>query len=137
MEEQSITERRGFFKWLGMGLLALVALLVGDSIGEHRRFLRNQSKRLKIPMDIPEGVSFFDDVIVVHTGKAYEALSAHCTHLGCLVDKREGNNLVCPCHGSRYSLEGKLLKGPATRDLTALRVSIDKKEKSLIIERPA
>jgi len=137
MEEQVINGRRRFFKWLGTGLLAVLALALGDSIAERRRFIRSQSKPLRIPLDIPRGVSFYGDVIVLRSGRGYKAMSAHCTHLGCIVDRREGNNLVCPCHGSRYSLEGKVLKGPATRDLASLHFTINKKEKSLIIERPA
>ncbi len=137
MEEQVINGRRRFFKWLGSALLAVLALAFGDSVAERSKFLRSQSKPLRIPLDIPQGVSFYGDVIVLHSEGQYKALSAHCTHLGCIVDRREGNHLVCPCHGSRYSLEGKVLKGPAIRDLTPLRFTINKKEKSLIIERPA
>ncbi len=41
-----------------------------------------------------------------------------CPHLGCPLtfDK---NNLIweCPCHGSRYSLDGELLKGPSVKDI--------------------
>ena len=46
-------------------------------------------------------------------------LSSVCTHLGCVVDV-EGRHLVCPCHGSTYDREGRVLGGPATRPLTRL-----------------
>ena len=39
-----------------------------------------------------------------------------CTHLGC-VPTREGYGWFCPCHGSRYDNSGRVLKGPAPRNL--------------------
>ena len=137
MAEQVIDGRRRFFKWLGTALLAILASVLGDSIAERRKFLKRHLKPQTLPLTLPQGVTFHGDIIVLRSGGQYRALSAYCTHLGCIVDKREGDNLVCPCHGSRYSLEGKVLKGPATRDLTSLCFTVDKKEKRLIIERPA
>ncbi|MCB9566553.1 MAG: Rieske (2Fe-2S) protein [Myxococcales bacterium] len=44
----------------------------------------------------------------------YVALSLKCTHLGCGVKLDEASSeLACPCHGSRFSLAGEVLKGPA------------------------
>lgn len=43
---------------------------------------------------------------------AYAALSPVCTHQGCTVDV-QAQRLVCPCHGSTYSREGAVLRGPA------------------------
>ncbi|MCW7944797.1 [Fe-S]-binding protein [Streptomyces hygroscopicus] len=46
------------------------------------------------------------------------ALSARCTHLGCLVAfNRAEQAWECPCHGSRFGLDGRVLEGPATRPL--------------------
>jgi ubiquinol-cytochrome c reductase iron-sulfur subunit len=39
-----------------------------------------------------------------------------CTHLGC-VPGRSKDGWLCPCHGSRYDLSGRILKGPAPRNL--------------------
>lgn len=39
-----------------------------------------------------------------------------CTHLGC-VPSREDYGWFCPCHGSRYDNSGRVLKGPAPRNL--------------------
>lgn len=38
-------------------------------------------------------------------------LSTTCTHLGCALRLR-GRELVCPCHGGRFSLAGAVLAGP-------------------------
>jgi glycine/D-amino acid oxidase-like deaminating enzyme/nitrite reductase/ring-hydroxylating ferredoxin subunit len=46
------------------------------------------------------------------------ALTARCTHLGCLVSFNSAERAwECPCHGSRFDTEGKVLQGPATRPL--------------------
>ena len=59
-----------------------------------------------------------------HTSKGYIAISMKCTHLGCTVEK-PGDSFQCPCHGSRFDENGKLTRGPATRDLSTLRVELN------------
>ncbi|MFH9118582.1 FAD-dependent oxidoreductase [Streptomyces globisporus] len=49
---------------------------------------------------------------------ATQAVSARCTHLGCLVAFNAAETAwECPCHGSRFAVDGSLLQGPATRPL--------------------
>lgn len=46
------------------------------------------------------------------------ALSARCTHLGCLVNFNAAErSWDCPCHGSRFGIDGEILQGPALRPL--------------------
>jgi Rieske Fe-S protein len=47
-----------------------------------------------------------------------QAVSARCTHLGCLVAfNRAEQAWECPCHGSRFAPDGRILQGPAVRPL--------------------
>lgn len=56
-------------------------------------------------------------------------LSSICPHLGCAVQWRSaGNQFVCPCHGSVYSAQGKLVKGPAQRGMDPLPFEENKGE---------
>ncbi len=50
------------------------------------------------------------------------ALLASCTHNGCQPSP-VGGRLLCPCHGSEFSLEGRVLQGPAERPLTRYEVT--------------
>jgi glycine/D-amino acid oxidase-like deaminating enzyme/nitrite reductase/ring-hydroxylating ferredoxin subunit len=52
-------------------------------------------------------------------GGALHAVSLRCTHLGCLLRFNAAErSWDCPCHGSRFDIDGSVLEGPATRALT-------------------
>ncbi|MBD2139250.1 FAD-dependent oxidoreductase [Anabaena sp. FACHB-1237] len=52
-----------------------------------------------------------------------EAISLTCTHQGCTVKKSEDGNFHCPCHGAIFDAEGKVVKGPAKRDLQRFKIT--------------
>jgi len=56
------------------------------------------------------------DVFVLHQAQGFGAFSARCTHLGCTV-RRTAEGFSCPCHGARFDPFGRVLVGPARRDL--------------------
>lgn len=82
-------------------------------------------RKIFLPKDLNEGINFFNEVIVYKNRNDIIVFSSRCTHLGCKIDKIESNHIVCKCHGSKYSFNGKVLKGPAKKDLTKLNIQFD------------
>lgn len=58
---------------------------------------------------------------VVRDGAAFLALDLTCTHLGCTVTATP-QGFACPCHGSRFDRDGRVVQGPAPRPLGRLRL---------------
>ncbi len=133
--KKTVSSRRRFLKWIASGLFALPVYFFYEMIVSRIAFLYRRHRLIKVPLDLPCGVSFLDDVIIIHEGEEYRVLSARCTHLGCRINHREGDTLICPCHGSRFSLSGKVEAGPALKPLKTLSFTIHSKENKLIIER--
>ncbi|HEX6360479.1 FAD-dependent oxidoreductase [Actinophytocola sp.] len=90
--------------------------------GDHLRALRAPGVS-----DLPPGeatvtrqgatmvAAYRDEAGVLH------AVNARCTHLGCLVQFNNAERTWdCPCHGSRFALDGKVVQGPAVRPLHPL-----------------
>lgn len=77
------------------------------------------------PLNKNKTVAFVGDFIVINKNKPTTALSAKCTHLGCTINKAENGRLLCPCHGSEFDLEGKVIKGPAYKNLEIIPVKMN------------
>jgi Rieske Fe-S protein len=89
----------------------------------------------------PEGDAFVQSPgmtrpVYLHRSASGElvALLASCTHNGCQPAPVAGR-LVCPCHGSEFSLEGDVLQGPADRPLTRYEVTEDDGDVTVWLER--
>ncbi len=63
---------------------------------------------------------------LVNSNGAVFALSPVCTHLGCLVDwSAHKSAFLCPCHGGKYDIEGRVVAGPPPEPLTRLPLKIE------------
>ena len=55
--------------------------------------------------------------------KGVAAIYKVCTHLGCIYAWTEANNrFECPCHGSKYRLDGRRIEAPAPRTLDRFEI---------------
>jgi cytochrome b6-f complex iron-sulfur subunit len=59
--------------------------------------------------------------LIIHDAEGLRALSLTCSHLGCAIEERNFG-FECPCHSSRYDMNGVVLKGPAAINLRKFRV---------------
>ncbi|MHB1067876.1 MAG: Rieske (2Fe-2S) protein [Candidatus Nanopelagicales bacterium] len=80
--------------------------------------------------DVPVGGGLIIDdpavVITQPTAGEVKAFTAICTHQGCLVSSVEGNQIICPCHGSRFSAtDGSVVQGPATLPLQPAGIAVE------------
>lgn len=72
-------------------------------------------------------VTFLQDqqVYIVRTSAGFYAVSAVCTHLGCITQwKEEAKIIACPCHGSKFKPDGAKIEGPAPRPLPHFAISL-------------
>ena len=83
-----------------------------------------EKKETVLPVNKNKLVSFYNNYIIVDQDGKITVLSAHCSHLGCIINKIENGRLVCPCHGSEYNLQGVVVKGPAYKNLEILHAQL-------------
>jgi len=148
--------RRSF---LGRLSLWIGGLAAGGSVFAVARalipnVLYEPSKKVKIgALDfIPEGVTLFKDAKTFVVKESFggktkiHAISAVCTHLGCIVQHtgteesknglkgKSGAGFSCACHGSQFTIEGDVVKGPAPAPLPWLAVSISPDDGQLVVD---
>ncbi len=125
--------RRSFLKLSGLVLLGLGGIGLFSAV----KILPRPPRKVLVKEKLKEGqILVRPEFFLRLTEEGPLALSRRCPHLGCPVtyapDKEE---FVCPCHQSRFSLEGRYLAGPAKKDLA--RLPVKKTEGGLIVELPA
>jgi len=72
-------------------------------------------------------VTFLPDqqVYIVRMPEGFYAVSAVCTHLGCVTQwKPDAGMIACPCHGSKFKPDGTKIEGPAPRPLPHFAISL-------------
>ncbi|MFC2080027.1 ubiquinol-cytochrome c reductase iron-sulfur subunit [Bacteroidota bacterium] len=115
-------KRRDFLRRLALTLASIGGAIAGIS------YLRQLSpkvigkvRRVKVGRvsDFPvDTYTFLEEhkIFVYRDHESMKAVSAVCTHLGCAI-QRTTEGFECPCHGSCYNDEGRVLSGPAPRAL--------------------
>lgn len=75
---------------------------------------------------VPVGAGLIvgDVVLTQPTAGVFKGLSTECTHAGCAVSAVTDGKITCPCHGSAFGLDGAVLKGPATKPLAPVAVTV-------------
>jgi Rieske Fe-S protein len=63
------------------------------------------------------------NLVLLHDEEGYAVIGTICTHLGCVV-AATGTGFECPCHGSRFDQEGKVVQGPAPSPLPWYELSL-------------
>ena len=139
--------RRHFLEIVGIGAVGIAATgsLVLTAQYLSPNVVREPPTQFKVgrPEEYPPGSVTLDKeqkVFIVRAKEGYfYALSAVCTHLGCIANwKPEEGIIACPCHGSKFSKEGSVLAGPAPRGLQRFALSLDDRgqlvvDKSVIV----
>ncbi len=121
-------QRRSFIGKAAVTLVTVTGIVA--AISYLRQFLprlagEKQRVALGDPQLFPVDTYTFlgeHNLFVYRDHEGIKAVSAICTHLGCILEKSI-DGFECPCHGSCYNDAGEVLSGPAPRDLTWYRVS--------------
>jgi cytochrome b6-f complex iron-sulfur subunit len=128
--------RRDFFNEVAAGALGIAAtgatIVTIKYLSPNVLFEPPTRFRAGHPDDYPvNSVTYFQDqkVYIVRTKDGgFFAETAVCTHLGCITKwNPEADQIQCPCHGSKFLRDGKVVQGPAPKPLPhyALRLMPD------------
>jgi cytochrome b6-f complex iron-sulfur subunit len=124
--------RRDFLNEVTLGALGVAGL--GSVVVTYQYFSPNvlfepsTTFRAGNPDLFPvHSVTFLQDqqVYIVRMPEGFYAVSAVCTHLGCITQwKPDADQIQCPCHGSKFRTDGTKVEGPAPRPLPHFTISL-------------
>ncbi len=130
--------RRDFLKLTRDGFLYLSGILTLGGLFRFLSFQTEPARQTEFDLGPAENYPLNSrtpltqlPAVLLHTESGFSALSLICTHLGCSVEN-DAQGFSCPCHGSRFDANGKVLQGPAAQPLSALRIEITE-DKRLIL----
>jgi cytochrome b6-f complex iron-sulfur subunit len=124
--------RRRFLVGTGAAACGLVAagsgLLAADFL-RPRVLFEPPTRFILVPPDAVELgqviTSEKNQAYVIRLSSGFHAMSSVCTHLGCITRYQfDSKQIACPCHGSRFNLDGEVLSGPAPRPLDWLDMEL-------------
>ncbi|MGM9645048.1 MAG: FAD-dependent oxidoreductase [Eubacteriales bacterium] len=101
----------GFNKWGMTSAMAAAMILRDEILGKHNRYAEvfSPSRSILRPQ---LALNLFETTINLLTPTA-----PRCPHLGCALKYNKAEHTWdCPCHGSRFTKDGKLIDNPATDD---------------------
>lgn len=124
--------RRDFLNEISFGALAVAGL--GSGVVSYQYMSPNvlfeppTKFRAGSPDLYPvDSVTYLQDqlVYIMRSAAGFWAVSAVCTHLGCITAWHPETNLIqCPCHGSKFKQDGVKVAGPAPRPLPHFSVTL-------------
>ena len=130
--QENGSTRRDFLNEIAAGALGIAGL--GAVVVTYRYLSPNvlfeppTSFRAGNPDLYPSNsVTYLQDqqVYIVRTADGFYAVSAVCTHLGCVTQwKPEAGQIACPCHGSKFKRDGTKIEGPAPRPLPHFSITL-------------
>ena len=135
--------RSRFFLKLGIGAITLTAagsgILVLDLLSPKVVLERSQVFNAGALENFSPGTVTLNAenrtyVIREKEGGIY-AISAVCTHLGCLTRWNEHNGVItCPCHGTKFSKTGSVIEGPTSKTLARFSICLNENNE-IIVDR--
>lgn len=127
--------RRTFLGACLAGLAVVGAAAIGWPLFRYLapRSNKESAGKVVIPAkDIADGEAKFFEyagssaVLVRKRDGSLVALSAVCTHLGCIVQwQKDKQDFLCPCHGGHYSPDGVVTAGPPPKPLPGIPFVLD------------
>jgi Rieske Fe-S protein len=77
--------------------------------------------------DVPVGSGVIvDDVVITQpSAGVFKGFSTTCTHKGCTLNEIADGTIDCPCHGSKFNLDGTVAKGPADKPLESKDITVE------------
>src|SRR6516165_2027779 len=128
---EPLPERRDFLAktafWTTAGTLFFAAL--GIARMPKPGVFPGQSSQIKIgpPGEFPIAADPVrvpgQNLYVIHDEQGFGVIAGVCTHLGCVVAATP-EGFDCPCHGSRFARDGKVVRGPAPSPLAWYEMSL-------------
>ncbi len=96
--------------------------------------IKPKPRYVKVAAPLPASGYHLERDFILFAGKgAPRAVSRTCTHLGCRVNFLEDKRIIeCPCHQSRFTPEGKLIRGPAKKNLPVFPVKLQTNESGAV-----